>query len=162
MDAERVHTTTNSLLKEAIMGNLQRYRAADLPALMDRISKNSIGLDTVFEDFFNLTQTESYPPYNLVHVNNVESRLEIALAGFKKKEIKVFTEYGKLHVEGKKEEKEEDKDQFLHRGLAQRSFARTWTITDDVEIKSVDFEDGLLTIKLGKIVPEHHNRKDWL
>ena len=144
------------------MGNLQRYRAADLPALMDRISKNSIGLDTVFEDFFNLTQTESYPPYNLVHVNNVESRLEIALAGFKKKEIKVYTEYGKLNVEGSKEAKEEDKDQFLHRGLAQRSFERAWTITDDTEIKSVEFEDGLLTIKLGKIVPEHHNRKDWL
>ena len=144
------------------MGNLQRYRAADLPALMDRISKNSIGLDTVFEDFFNLTQTESYPPYNLVHVNNVESRLEIALAGFKKKEIKVFTEYGKLHVEGSKEQKEDVKDQFLHRGLAQRSFERAWTITDDTEIKTVDFEDGLLTIKLGKIVPEHHSRKDWL
>ena len=155
-------TITNSLLKEAIMGNLQRYRAADLPALMDRISKNSIGLDTVFEDFFNLTQTESYPPYNLVHVNNVESRLEIALAGFKKKEIKVFTEYGKLHVVGQKEAKEEDKDQFLHRGLAQRSFERSWTITDDTEIKTVDFEDGLLTIKLGKVIPEHHNRKDWL
>ena len=162
MDAERVHITTNSLLKEAIMGNLQRYRSADLPALMERISKNSIGLDTVFDDFFNLTHTESYPPYNLIHVNNVESRLEIALAGFKKKEIKVYTEYGKLNVEGSKEAKEEDKDQFLHRGLAQRSFARAWTITDDTEIKSVDFEDGLLTIKLGKIVPEHHSRKDWL
>ena len=143
------------------MGNLQRYRAADLPALMERISKNSIGLDTVFEDFFNVTQ-ESYPPYNLIHVNNVESRLEIALAGFKKKEIKVFTEYGKLHVVGQKESKEEDKDQFLHRGLAQRSFERSWTITDDTEIKTVDFEDGLLTIKLGKVIPEHHNRKDWL
>ena len=157
----RGSTITNSLLKEAIMGNLQRYRAADLPALMERISKNSIGLDTVFEDFFNVTQ-ESYPPYNLIHVNNVESRLEIALAGFKKKEIKVYTEYGKLHVEGQKEEKEDDKDQFLHRGLAQRSFARAWTITDDTEIKTVEFEDGLLTIKLGKVIPEHHNRKDWL
>tara|TARA_B100000131_G_C17691318_1_gene440786 strand:+ start:53 stop:541 length:489 start_codon:yes stop_codon:yes gene_type:complete len=162
MDAERVHITTNSLLKEAIMGNLQRYRSADLPALMERISKNSIGLDTVFDDFFNLTHTESYPPYNLIHVNNVESRLEIALAGFKKKEIKVYTEYGKLNVEGSKEAKEEDKDQFLHRGLAQRSFARAWTITDDTEIKSVEFEDGLLTIKLGKVIPEHHSRKDWL
>ena len=143
------------------MGNLQRYRAADLPQLMDRITKNSIGLDTFFDDFFNVTQ-EAYPPYNLIHVNNVESRLEIALAGFKKKEIKVYTEYGKLFVEGQKEGKEEDKDQFLHRGLAQRSFERSWTITDDVEIKSVDFQDGLLTIKLGKVVPEHHNRKDWL
>ena len=147
MDAERVHTITNSLSKGAtIMGNLARYRAADLPQLMERIHKNSIGLDTVFDDFFNLTSTEHYPPYNLIHVNNVESRLEIALAGFKKKEIKVYTEYWKLHVEGKKEGKEEDKDQFVHRGLAQRSFERTWTITDDVEIKHDVFEDGLLTV----------------
>jgi len=144
------------------MGNLQRYRAADLPALMERINKNSIGLDTVFDDFFNLTHTESYPPYNLIHVNNVESRLEIALAGFKKKEIKVYTEYGKLNVVGEKLDKEEDKDKFLHRGLAQRSFERAWTISDDTEIKEVQFEDGLLTIKLGKVVPEHHTRKDWL
>ena len=144
------------------MGNMQRYRAADLPALMERINKNSIGLDTVFDDFFNLTHTESYPPYNLIHVNNVESRLEIALAGFKKKEIKVYTEYGKLNVVGEKLDKEEDKDKFLHRGLAQRSFERAWTVSDDTEIKEVQFEDGLLTIKLGKVVPEHHTRKDWL
>ena len=143
------------------MGNLQRYRAADLPQLMDRITKNSIGLDTVFDDFFNLTHTEHYPPYNLIHVNNVESRLEVALAGFKKTEIKVFTEYGKLHVEGKKEDKE-DENQLVFKGLAQRSFQRAWSISDDTEVQKVEFEDGLLTVKVGKIVPEHHARKDWL
>ena len=121
------------------MGNLQRYRAADLPALMERISKNSIGLDTVFEDFFNVTQ-ESYPPYNLIHVNNVESRLEVALAGFKKDEVKVYTEYGKLNVEGKKEEKEE-KDQFAFKGLAQSSVNSSWGISDDTEVQKVEFED---------------------
>ena len=125
-----------------------------------RISKNSIGLDTVFEDFFNLTQTESYPPYNLVHVNNVESRLEVALAGFKKEEVKVYTEYGKLVLEGNKGEK--DKVDYAHQGLAQRSFSRSWNISDDTEVRSVDFADGLLTITVGKIVPEHHARKDWL
>ena len=162
MDAERVHTITNSLSKGAtIMGNLARYRTADLPELMDRITKNSIGLDTVFDDFFNLTQQQSYPPYNLIHLNNVESRLEIALAGFKKKDIKVYTEYGKLVVEGNKKEKEEQ-DNILHRGIAQRSFERAWTLSDDVEIKNVSFEDGLLTVNLGKVVPEHHSRKDWL
>ncbi len=162
MDAERVHTITNSLLKElTIMGNLARYRAADLPELMDRITKNSIGLDSYFDQFFNVTQQQSYPPYNLIHLNNVESRLEIALAGFKQKEIKVYTEYGKLVVEGNKKEKEE-KDNILHRGIAQRSFERAWTLSDDVEIKNVSFEDGLLTVNLGKVVPEHHTRKDWL
>ena len=150
------------LVKElTIMGNLARYSAADLPELMDRITKNSIGLDSSLDQFFNVTQHQSYPPYNLVHVNNVESRLEIALAGFKKKEIKVFTEFGKLYVEGKKEESKDD-GEFVHKGLAQRSFSRIWTISDDTKVGSVSFEDGLLTVVLGKIVPEHHARKDYL
>ena len=143
------------------MGNLARYSAADLPELMDRITKNSIGLDSYLDQFFNVTQHQSYPPYNLVHVNNVESRLEIALAGFKKKEIKVFTEFGKLYVEGKKEESKDD-GEFVHKGLAQRSFSRVWTISADTKVGSVSFEDGLLTVVLGKIVPEHHARKDYL
>ena len=89
------------------MGSIQRYHAADLPQLMDRITKNSIGLDNFFESFFDQDVTTNYPPYNLIHVNNVESRLEIALAGFKKNEVKVYTEYGKLFVTAEKPEKEE-------------------------------------------------------
>ena len=139
---------------------LQRYGTADLESLMDRISRNSIGLDTYFENIFNVTNQVNYPPYNIVHVNNVESRLEIALAGFKKKEIKVYTEYGKLVVEGTKETKEEE--EYLHRGLAARSFRREWSLSDDIEVKDVTFADGLLTAKLGKIIPEHHARKDYL
>ena len=66
------------------MSNLLRYGAADLPQLMEKISKNSIGMDEYFDRIFNLHETSSnYPPYNLVHVSNVESRLELALAGFK-------------------------------------------------------------------------------
>ena len=143
------------------MGNIQRYRSADLPDLMDKIVKNSIGMDDYFDRFFNLHETQTnYPPYNLIHVNNVESKLEIALAGFKKKEVKVYTEYGKLVVEGNKEKK--DDADYAHQGLAQRSFQRSWGISDDTEVQKVDFEDGLLTITVGKIVPEHHARKDWL
>ena len=96
----------------------------------------------------------------LLTLNNVESRLEIALAGFKKKEIKVYTEYGKLVVEGTKENKETQ--EYLHRGLASRSFKREWSLSDDIEVKDVTFADGLLIAKLGKIVPEHHARKDYL
>ena len=143
------------------MTNLARFHAANLPELMDRIQRNSIGLDDYLNRFFNETTTEKYPPYNIIQVNNVESRLEVALAGFKKDEVKVYTEYGKLNVEGKKEEKEE-KDQFAFKGLAQRSFNRSWGISDDTEVQKVEFEDGLLTITVGKIVPEHHARKDWL
>ena len=143
------------------MANLQRYRSADLPDLMDRIVKNSIGMDDYFDRFFNLHETtQNYPPYNLIHLSNAESRLEIALAGFNKKEVNVFTEYGKLFVEGQKEDKESDTT-YAHKGLAQRSFQRAWTLSDDTEVRSVSFEDGLLTVVLGKIVPEHHTRKDW-
>ena len=144
------------------MTNLARYTAADLPTLLDKITRNSIGMDEYFDRLFNLHETTSnYPPYNLVQVSNVESRLELALAGFKKEEVNVFTEYGKLFVEGQKEDKEDD-TRYVHKGLAQRSFKRAWTLSDDTTIKDVTFEDGLLSITLGKIVPEHHSRKDYL
>ena len=111
--------------------------------------------------FWDMDTTSNYPPYNLIQVNNVESRLELALAGFKKQEVKVYTEFGKLYVEGQKEDKEKD-GEFLHKGLAQRSFQRVWTISDETEVRSVKFEDGLHTVELGKVVPEHHSRKEYL
>ena len=135
------------------------YRAKDLAELFGRITTNSIGLDRTIQNFWESTNA-SYPPFNIIQENNHESTLEIALAGFKKKEVKVYTEHGKLIVEGKKEEKKEN--EYVHRGMAQRSFQRGWQLTDDVEIKEVTFEDGLLSIHLGKVVPEHHARKDYL
>ena len=144
------------------MGNLARYTAADLPALLDRISKNSIGMHDYLDRVFDFQETQSnYPPYNLIQLNNHESKLEIALAGFKKDELKVFTEFGKLYVEGKKEESE-NVGEFVHKGLAQRSFQRVWTVSDDTKVGSVKFEDGLLTVQLNKIVPDHHARKEYL
>ena len=149
---------------DTIMTNLatSRFTSADIPALMDRITRNSIGMDEYFDRLFNLHETTSnYPPYNLVQVSNVESRLELALAGFKKEEVHVYTEYGKLFVEGQKENKESD-THYVHKGLAQRSFKRAWTLADDTEVADVFFEDGLLSINLKKIVPDHHKRKDYL
>ena len=142
--------------------NLQKYHTANLPELMKIISKNGIGMDDYLDRFFNSYETTTnYPPYNLIHVNNVESVLEIALAGFSKKELKGDTESGKLIVEGSKETKETGSE-YVHQGLAQRSFERAWTLSDDVEVREVQFKDGLLTVKLGKVVPEHHARKNYL
>jgi len=143
------------------MGTLARYHAANLPELFEKISRNSIGMDDYLNRFWDEPTHSNYPPYNLVQVNNVESRLEIALAGFKKDEVCVYTEFGKLYVEGKKEESK-DAGEFVHKGLAQRSFNRVWTISDDTEVRGVRFDDGLLVVELGKIVPEHHTRKDYL
>ena len=144
------------------MTNLARYHAANLPELMEKIARNSIGMDDYLNRFWDgVDTTSNYPPYNIIEINNVESRLEVALAGFKKDELKVFTEFGKLHVEGSKEKQEDDRT-FRHRGVAARSFSRVWTLSDDTEIRGVEFTDGLLVVKLGKIVPDHHARKDFI
>ena len=118
-------------------------------------------MDEYFGKLFDLHETTTnYPPYNLVTVSNVESRLELALAGFKKKQVNVYTQDGKLFVEGQREDGETGTE-YVHRGVAQRSFTRSWTLSDETEVRSVSFEDGLLSITLGKIVPDHHQRKDW-
>ena len=136
------------------------YRAKDLAELFDKITTNSIGLDRTIQNFWE-QQNATYPPFNIIQENNHESTLEIALAGFKKKEVKVYTEYGKLFVEGKKPDKNTE-GKYFHQGLAQRDFERSWSLSDDVEVKDVIFADGLLTVTLGKIVPEHHARKEYL
>jgi len=144
------------------MTDLMKYNAANFNQLLDRINRNSIGMEEYFDRLFNLHETTTnYPPYNLVTISNVESRLELALAGFKKKEVYVYTQDGKLFVEGQKEDKETGTE-YVHRGVAQRSFTRSWTLSDETEVRSVVFEDGLLSITLGKIVPDHHQRKDYL
>ena len=144
------------------MTNLAQFHSANLPELMKIIKQNGIGMDDYLDRFFNESpQTSKYPPYNLIQLNNHESKLEVALAGFKKDELKVYTEFGKLYVQGKKEESE-NVGEFVHKGLAQRSFERVWTVTDDTKVGSVSFDDGLLVVELNKIVPDHHARKDYL
>ena len=143
------------------MGSLMKYNAANLNQFLDLINRNSIGMEDYFDRLTTLHETTSnYPPYNLVTVSNVESRLELALAGFKKKEVYVYTQDGKLFVEGQKEDKETGTD-YVHRGVAQRSFTRSWTLSDETEVRSVVFENGLLTISLAKVVPDHHARRDF-
>ena len=144
------------------MTALQRYHSANLPELMKIINRNGIGMDDYLDRFFNDDYSSNYPPYNLIHVNNVESVLEIALAGFSKKDLKVYTEYGKLIIEGQKQVDKETGSEYVHQGLAQRSFTREWALSEDVEVREVQFKDGLLTVKLGKVVPEHHARKNYL
>jgi len=144
------------------MVNITKYRAADLSTLIDKINKYSIGMDDYFDRISSLHETTSnYPPYNLIQVSNVESKLELALAGFKKAEINVYTQDGKLFVEGQREDTDSERT-YLHRGMAQRSFTRAWTLSDETEVGSVTFEDGLLSITLARVVPDHHKRKDYL
>ncbi len=81
----------------------------------------------------------------------------MALAGFTDQEVKVYTEKGNLVVEGQKENT--DSREYVHRGLAQRSFTRTWSISEDTEVSNVAFENGLLVVTLTRVVPESRRRR---
>lgn len=141
------------------MNLLAKYQTDNVEKFLRDVDRYSIGMDEWFHRMGSLHQTESnYPPYNLVKENNITFRLEVALAGFKKEEIFVTTESGKLFVEGQTEKEDVE---YVHQGLAKRAFTRSWTLSDDVEVRNVVFEDGLLTIELKRIIPEHQQKKVW-
>jgi molecular chaperone IbpA len=122
------------------------------------IKKNSIGMDEWFRRFDTAYESHTnYPPYNLVKQSSVDFRLEIALAGYKKEDIEVTTEWNKLFVDVKKVS--DTDDEYLYQGLAKRAFTRTWTLSDDVEVCDTTFVDGLLTIKIKRVIPEHQKKK---
>jgi len=142
------------------MGELSRYRVADMTALMEKLNKNAIGMNDYFDKVVE-GASSNYPPYNVIQLNNIETRLEVALAGFKEKEVHAFTEYGKLTIKGEKESSEEE-GTYVHKGLAQRNFERSWTLAEGTEVTNVIFVDGLLSITVKKVIPEHHARKDYI
>ena len=141
------------------MSVLARYNSANINQLMERLQKNTIGMDDYFDRVFGV-EAQSYPPYNLVQVNDDESQLEMALAGFTDEEVQVYTEKGNLVVVGQKAST--DGREYVHRGLAQRSFTRTWSISEDTEVTGVTFENGLLVVTLTRIVPEARKKRFYL
>ena len=141
------------------MSYLTKYNSANINQLMERLQRNTIGMDNYFDRIFSY-EAQSYPPYNLVQVNEDESRLELALAGFSKDEVKVYTERGSLVVEGNR--KNDDDRTYVHRGLAQRSFTRKWNVSEDTEVSDVAFENGLLVVVLSRVVPESRKKRFFL
>lgn len=142
---------------------MKMYGAGDLQKFVDDIERYSIGMDEWLHRMGAVHETKSnYPPYNLVKESSVRFRLEVALAGFKKDEIKVYTENNKLFVEGAQSTEEKPVEEYVHRGLASRDFTRVWTISDDVRVEEVSYVDGVLSVILQRIIPEHQKRQDWL
>lgn len=125
----------------------------------ERFAPVSLGLEDVFHRLDSLTDAASsnYPPYNIVKTSDTTSALEIALAGFSKEEIEVVTERNVLTVSTHREGT--DGREYTHRGLAQRTFARNWQLSDDVVVDSVDYQNGLLTVVLRKELPDNQQRK---
>lgn len=163
MDAERVQLINLAFKGDNTMTYLTKYTSSDIPELlMERIVKNSIGIDQHFERLAKIQETVSnYPPYNHIENSDKSHRLEVALAGFKRKEISVYTQEGRLYIEAHKEQKESNV-KYHHHGLALRSFTKFWSLPDDMKIKTVQFEDGLLTVDVEKVIPETHKRIDYL
>lgn len=119
---------------------------------------HSVGLDEVFHRLDSLSgNTLNYPPYNLIKHDSSNFTIEIALAGFKNDEIEVYTEQSILRVISKVS-KEETEKKYLHQGLSKRNFTRSWQLSDDVRVHGVIFEDGLLTISLERIIPDHQKK----
>ena len=101
----------------------------------------------------------NYPPYNIVSGSDNRTILEVALAGFSRSDIEVSTEENILTISSYPEEQEERT--YAHKGIASRSFSKSWQLGDDMTVESVDYVDGLLSVQLKKIVPEEKQKKIW-
>ncbi len=119
----------------------------------------NVGLDDIFNRLESMSaHNVTYPPYNLIKSDDHHFEIEIALAGFGKDEIEVTTETNVLRVSSKSKEKDKREVHYLHNGLSKRAFQNSWQLGDDVKVCDVTFRDGLLTVKLEKIVPENQRR----
>jgi len=143
------------------MTGLRKFGSKDLGAIVDAAERYSVGLDDIFYRLHSYgmgSVNEAYPPYNLVKESEVKWRIEMALAGWDKDEIEVSTESNVLLVRSKAA-KAKGEEEYLHRGVSTRTFARGFNLSDDVEVKSVDFKHGMLTVYLQKIIPDHQKLK---
>jgi molecular chaperone IbpA len=115
----------------------------------------AIGFDRTLQLLERANQSPtntSYPPYNIVKHDAENFSIELALAGFDKKDITISKEKEVLNIEGK--QKEGETLEYVHRGLASRSFKRTFTLADDIVVKGADMKNGILSVSLERIIPE--------
>ena len=137
------------------MFKLARH-SAFTPQDLQKMMGFSVGFDSVFDRFFDMdtTRDSGYPPYNIRKINEAQYVIEIALAGFSKDDIEIELTEGNLAVRSKKEEETNGDDSFVHKGIAKRSFLRSWTLSDDIIVKGADLKDGMLIINLEKVIPD--------
>ena len=118
----------------------------------------SVGFDDLFDHFNNtleytVKQPTSYPPYNINKVDDLNYQIEMALAGFGKKDIEVKSANSQLTIKSVENDDKAEKET-LHRGISKRKFSRTFTLADDIKVNGAELKDGMLLIDLEKIVPE--------
>ena len=119
---------------------------------------STLGFDKFFDDVEKLLtmdiQKSTFPPHNILKLDDTRYIVELAIAGFSKDEIDISVNAGVLTVKGEKEDKENEV-QYLHKGIGTRSFTKTITVADTIEVKGAEFKDGILRIGLENVIPEH-------
>ena len=120
------------------------------------LNRALIGFDQLFNNverrFANQVQN-NYPPYNVLKHDDNHFEIEIAVAGFEKEDIKIEVDQDQLIIKGQRL-RDEDTDKYLHRGLAARDFERSWTLAEYMEVGDAELTNGILSVKLTRIVPE--------
>ena len=134
-------------------------------SIFNQLRPLSVGYDDVFDHFesmfnhqYDSINVPNYPPYNIIKTGKYTYDIQVALAGYGKKDVDVSFENSILTIKSvkDKEEKEvEDNDGVLHKGIAKRMFTKSFTIADEVEIKGAELKDGLLIVSMERIIPEH-------
>jgi molecular chaperone IbpA len=135
-------------------------------SIFNQLRPVTVGFDNMFDHFermvddhnFNEMVAVKYPPYNIVKTGNYTYDIQLALAGYGKKDIDVSFEDSVLTVKSIKDESEkevEENDGILHKGIAKRMFQKSFTIAEDVEIKGAELKDGLLSVSMERVIPEH-------
>ena len=123
------------------------------------LHQSTLGFDKFFDDVEKLLSMDvqksisNFPPHNIIKVDDTRYVVELAVAGFSKDEIDISVNQGLLTVKGEKENEAEV--QYLHKGIGTRSFTKTLTIADTIEVKGAEFKDGILRIGLENIIPEN-------
>ena len=144
------------------LANKGGYMTSKDLSIFNSLRPFSIGFDDMFDQFESMLGNGSlgvktnYPPYNIRKAGKDKYAIEVAVAGFNKDDVEVEYEDNLLTVKTKDVKRTEEKegDEVIHRGISQRSFARSFTIADDVKVNGAELKDGLLTISCEKIIPE--------
>ena len=132
-------------------------------SIFNNLRPLTVGFDDMFDHFEHMMDDSffgrsvaNFPPYNIVKTGENTYDVELALAGFNKKDIEVEYKENLLTVKSKKQEETKDEDgNVIHRGISKRMFSKSFTIANDVEVKGAELKDGLLKVSMERIIPEH-------
>ena len=120
----------------------------------------TVGFETLFDKLFDLdTNTNTYPPYNIVKITDNKYVIEMALAGFSKKDVEIRVTDGELIVNSANSNKKSDNNDIIHKGISYRSFQRKFTLSEDIYVKDAEMNNGMLKIILERKIPEHKKPK---